>query len=168
MATDRASFARKTRTAVAELGTSARLSGGMRIPDLRRVELAFFGFNMAEWAISIAIAVYAYGQSGARGVGLVSAIQLIPAAVFAPFASVLGDRYRREVMLLVAYGVQVVTIGATAVALLLDAPAPAVYALAAVAATGITLVRPVHTALLPALSRSPDELTAAFVADSTI
>ena len=169
MATDRASFARKTRTAVAELGTSARVCReALRIPDLRRVELAFFGFNMAEWAIYIAIAVYAYGQSGARGVGLVSAIQLIPAAVFAPFASVLGDRYRREVMLLVAYGVQVATIGATAVALLLDAPAPAVYALAAVAATGITLVRPVHTALLPALTRSPDKLTAAFVADSTI
>ena len=169
MATDRASFARKTRTAVAELGTSARVCReALRIPDLRRVELAFFGFNMAEWAIYIAIAVYAYGQSGARGVGLVSAIQLIPAAVFAPFASVLGDRYRREVMLLVAYGVQVATIGATAVALLLDAPAPAVYALAAVAATGITLVRPVHTALLPALTRSPDELTAAFVADSTV
>ena len=116
MATDRASFARKTRTAVAELGTSARVCReALRIPDLRRVELAFVGFNMAEWAVYIAIAVYAYGQSGARGVGLVSAIQLIPAAVFAPFASVLGDRYRREAMLLVAYGVQVATIGATAV-----------------------------------------------------
>jgi MFS family permease len=140
----------------------------LQIPDLRRAELAFAGFNMAEWAVYIAVAVYAFGQGGAHAVGLVSAVQLIPAAIVAPFGALLGDRYRREAVLIAAYAVQVVTMGATAGALLLDASAAAVYALAAVTATGLTLVRPVHASLLPSLTRAPRELTAAYVTDGAI
>jgi hypothetical protein len=43
-----------------------------------------------------------------------------------------------------------------------------VYALASLTAVGLTLVRPVHGALLPALARSPEQLTAGYVADSVI
>jgi MFS family permease len=169
MATDARSLARRARAAAAGLGSSVRVCRDtLRRPDLRRAELAFLGFNMAEWAVYIAVAVYAFQQGGAAAVGLVSLIQLVPAAVFAPFAALLGDRYRREAVLTAAYAVQVLTMGATAGALLLDAPAPVVYALSAVTATGLTLVRPVHASLLPALTRSPEELTAAYVTDGAI
>jgi MFS family permease len=168
MRTDREEVGR-TRNVLAELRGSARVLGDvLAVPDLRRAELAFVGFNMAEWATFIAVLVYAFEQGGAGAVGLVSVIQLVPAAVFAPLASVLGDRRRREAMLVVAYGVQVVTMSGTAAALLLDAPAVIVYALAMVAATGLTLVRPLHESLLPALARSPDQLTAGYVVDGII
>jgi MFS family permease len=159
----------KARAARGEIATSARIFGQVfRVPDLRRVELAFIGFNVTEWAAYIAILVYAFEQGGAAAAGLVSAAQLIPAAVFAPFGAILGDRYRRERMLLVAYVVQIATTGATAAALLLDAPLPIVVLLACIAAVGLTLVRPVHGSLLPALARSPSQLTAGYVADGMI
>jgi MFS family permease len=169
MAAEPVSPGGKARAAVAELGTSARVFREIwSVPDLRRAQLAFTGFSMAEWATFISILVYAFERGGAGAVGLVSVVQLVPAALFAPFASLLGDRYRREVMLVVAYLVQALTMGATAAALLLDAPVPVVYALAAVTATGYTLVRPLHGALLPALARSPGQLTAGYVADGVI
>jgi MFS family permease len=133
-------------------------------PDLRRVELAFVGFAAAEWATWVAIMVFAYQVGGAAAAGAIGVIQLIPAAVFAPFASVLGDRYRRERVLLASYLIQALTMGAMAAALFSGAPLPAIYAFAALSATSITLTRPAQGALLPSLARTPEELTAANVA----
>ena len=76
-------------------------------------------------------------------------------------ASLLGDRYRRERVLLAGYLIQALSMGTTAVALLAGAPVPVIYALAAAAATSVTLTRPAQGSLLPSLARNPEELTAA-------
>jgi MFS family permease len=148
----------------------SRLVGVVRTvsgnPGLLRVELAFVGFNVAEWATWVSILAFAYGVGGAAATGLVAVVQLVPAALVAPVAAIAGDRYRRERVLLAGYLAQALSMAATAAALLAGAPVALVYALAALAATSITITRPAQNALLPSLARTTDELTAANVASS--
>jgi hypothetical protein len=155
---------------MAVLAYLSRLVGVVRTvsgnPGLLRVELAFVGFNVAEWATWVSILAFAYGVGGAAATGLVAVVQLVPAALVAPVASIAGDRYRREWVLLGGYLAQSLSMLVTAIALVTDAPVPLVYGLAALAATSITVTRPAQNAILPTLARTPDELTAANVASS--
>ncbi|MET0228353.1 MAG: hypothetical protein ABW234_06570, partial [Actinomycetes bacterium] len=141
----------------------SRLVGVVRTvsgnPGLLRVELAFVGFNVAEWATWVSVLAFAYGVGGAAATGLVAVVQLVPAALVAPLAAIAGDRYRRERVLLAGYVAQALSMAATAAALLAEAPVPLVYGLAALSATSITITRPAQNALLPSLARTTDELT---------
>jgi hypothetical protein len=148
----------------------SRLVGVVRTvsgnPGLLRLEVAFVGFNVAEWATWVSILAFAYGVGGVAATGLVALVQLVPAALVAPLAAIAGDRYRRERVLFAGYVAQALSMAATAAALLAEAPVPLVYGLAALAATSITITRPAQNALLPSLARTTDELTAANVASS--
>jgi MFS family permease len=132
-----------------------------RSAALRRVMPAYLLFAAAEFGTWVAILLYAYERTGAASVGVIALIQLVPAALFAPAAASLGDRFPRERVLAAGYLGQAIAMGATGVAMLLDAPIPLVYGLAIVAATSVVVTRPTQSALLPSLAVAPDELTAA-------
>jgi hypothetical protein len=127
---------------------------------VRRAQLAFLCFNVAEAATWIAILVYAYDRGGTTATGVVGLMLLVPAGIVAPIAASLGDRVRRERLVTFGYVAQAATVGLTAAAMVGGAPAAVVYGVVMVSGTTFTTGRPGHHSLLPALARSPDELTA--------
>jgi predicted MFS family arabinose efflux permease len=152
-----------------EIVSSARqLVEALRVRDLRRVLAAYVGFAVVEMANFIAILIYAYEVGGAPALGIVAFLQLAPAAVFAPIGATLGDRFRREGMLAVAYAVFAASTASMAIALYADWPVGVIYLLAALNSMALTLVRPFHESLLPALARNTEQLTAGYVAGGTI
>lgn len=153
----------------------ARLSESLRAfaaaftnPTLRRVELAFAASELGKWLYIIALAVFAYEEGGAAAVGLVALIRTVPAALGAPFTSMLADRYARGRVMLAASLLRAVAMAAAAGVLVSEGPAPLVYALAGVVTLASTAFRPAQAAALPSIARSPEELTAANLASSTI
>ncbi len=133
----------------------------LRNPSLRRVQLAFLLFNAAEYGTWVAILLYAYSALGAASVGIVALAQLAPAAAFAPVAASLADRFPRQRVLLAGYLLLSTALGLTAAGMLLDASPVIVVLSAAGASVALTFTRPTQGALLPSLSRTPEELTAA-------
>lgn len=135
---------------------------------LRRVLPAYFLFTAAEFGTWVAILIYAYERTGAVSVGVVALVQLVPAALLAPAAASLGDRYPRERVIAYGYAVQAIAMLATAAAMLAEAPAALVYAAAAITASSLVVTRPTQSALLPGLAASPEDLTAANAATGLI
>ena len=127
---------------------------------LRLLTLAFTGFVITEYAVWIAMLVYAFDQGGVTASGLVALAQLLPAAVVAPFVASMADRRSPVLILAGGYAVQAVALAATAVFILAGSPPWLAYLGAVVAATAVVTTRPAQAALVPALTREVRELTA--------
>jgi len=147
--------------AVSALGAVARND------NLRRVELAWGAAIGAEWAHFVALGVYAYEQGGASAVGLAGLVRLLPAAAVAPFAASLGDRFRRERVLLAMSLLGSAALAGSGAAAFAGERV-LVFALAALVGLSSTMIRPALQALLPSLARTPEELIASNGATSTI
>jgi MFS family permease len=145
----------------------AALTAAVRNRDIRRVELAWGAAIAAEWAHFVAFGVFAYEQGGTSGVGIAGLVRLLPAALIAPFAASLGDRFPRERFLLVMTLLASAALAGSAVAFYANLEL-LVFAFAAVLGLAVTLIRPALQALLPSLATTPEELIASNAATSTI
>jgi MFS family permease len=138
-----------------------------RNENVRRVELAWGAAITSEWAYFVALGVFAYDAGGASAVGLAGLIRLLPAALVAPSAASLGDRIRRERLLLAAALLGAIALAGSSIAAFAGSEA-GVYACAALVGISSTLIRPTLQALLPSLTRTPEELVASNAATSTV
>jgi MFS family permease len=141
--------------------SGAAFAAVFRNRNLRWLELAWSASIVGHWAFLVAVSVYAFEQGGARAVGLIFLLRLVPAGIVSPFAGLLADRYPRERVLIVTEVTRVVLVGAVAACVLLDASSVLVYALAIAATIAVTPFRSAQAALTPTLARDPAELTAA-------
>jgi MFS family permease len=142
-------------------GSGAALVAVARNSNLRWLELAWTASIVGNWAYLVAVSVYAYEAGGERAVGLVFLLRLVPAALAAPFAGLLADRYPRERVLLATNVARVLLIGGAAACVYADTAPGVVYALAVAAAIVTTPFRSAQAALTPSLAGTPAELTAA-------
>ncbi len=134
---------------------------------LVRVVVAYALFIVTEYSVWIAMLVYAYSRGGPTVAGLVALAQLVPAAVLAPIAAAAADRRSPVVLLAGGYLAQAAGMAATAAVVAAGAPFAA-YAAAVVASTAVTTTRPAQSAIIPSVSATPDQLTAANVVVSWV
>src|SRR5919109_224880 len=137
-------------------------------PGLRRIELAWAASILGTWAYGIAVVVYAYEHGGATAVGVVGLARWVAAAIASPFAALLGDRYDRRAVMVASDVGRALLIGGAAAVVLSHGPAVAVYVIAGLVGVAATPFHPASAALTPTLATSPEELTAANVAASSI
>ena len=137
-------------------------------PDLRKLQVGWTAVIVGHWAYLVAVAVYAYSVGGAGAVGLLVVIRTIPAALVAPFAAVLADRYSRIRVMMGSALVRSAIVAGAGVCVTVDAPAAIVYALVGLAMLVGTPFRPALAAIMPSVARTPSELTAANAVSSTL
>lgn len=124
------------------------------------MELAWSGLIGAEWAHFVALGIFAYRAAGPGAVGLAGVVRVLPAAVVAPLAAPLADRFRRERFLLAIALGGALALAASAAGVFAGNRS-VVFAAAAVVGVASTLFRPALQALLPSLAQTPRELVAA-------
>ena len=125
---------------------------------LRRALAAFLIFTVVHWSVWIAVILWAFGKGGAQLAAIASIAQLIPAAFLAPMLASLGDRMPRNHALVLVYSLVGLGCSVVLATLFFDAPVWGVLVAAALLMTCLSAVRPIHFAVLPQLSASPDEL----------
>jgi MFS family permease len=111
--------------------------------------------------------VFAYERGGVSSVGVAGLVRLLPAALVAPFAASLGDRFRRERFLLAVILLGSAALAGSAAAAFAGSRS-LVFACAALFGICTTLSRPALQALLPSLARTAEELIASNGATSTV
>jgi MFS family permease len=144
------------------------IGGVLRNVQLRRVELAWGASVAAEFANFVALGVFAYDVGGTLWVGLAGLVRLLPAALVAPFAAFVGDRFRRERFLVAISAGGCVALAGSAAVYFVDRNEYVIFPLASIFGLSSTLLRPALQALLPSLARTPEELIASNGATSTI
>ena len=115
--------------------------------------------TITEFAAWVAVLIVAFEQGGAAESGRSAAIQLIPAAVAAPFIAAAGDRFPRDRVIQVALGVVALTTAGIAALLHFDQNLVFVYLLAAVLAMALVSVPTTLASLLVHHARTPEQLT---------
>jgi MFS family permease len=131
--------------------------------SLLRSQLAFGASWTAEAAFTVAIAVVAFRDGGAAAVGLVGFVLMAPSALFVPIGSAFADRFRRDRVLAWSCVIRAAATLAAMIVLTASGPLVAVYGLAVISTAAFRLFRPIHTALLPGLCKTPFELRSANV-----
>jgi MFS family permease len=152
-----------------QLSESAEaLRAAVANPAIRRLQLAFAGSAIGQWACSTAVTVFSFQAGGAAAVTLQLVLRMVPAGLVAPFAATLADRGSRVRVMVASDAVRAVLLIAMGGLVLADAPYVAVLVVSGLSGIAGTAFEPAKAALLPSLAARPEELTAANVVSSSI
>jgi len=136
--------------------------------NLRRLQLALAGSMLGYWGFAIALVVWAYQEGGAGLAGVALFVRLFPTALASPVAGLVGDRFPRRRVMVVCDLIRAVTLAMAALAIASGAPPGVTLVFIGVNGAVSAAFRPAQAALVPALARTAEELTAANVVSSAI
>lgn len=140
----------------------------LRAPGLIRAELAFGATTAAEWSFTVALGIVAFLDGGPGRVAVVALLRLVPSAVLAPVATTFADRWPRDRLLVRSSTVLAVSMAGCALVTAVSGSPLVVYGLAVAATIALTPYRAAHSALLPSLCHSVDELVASNLVRGTL
>jgi hypothetical protein len=129
--------------------------------SLLRAQVSFGAIWASDSAFLVGIGVLAFRDGGVVAVGIITAVRMAAAAVLAPLLATVADRVRRERVLACVGLVRAAVLGGAALVTAAGGPAAATYGLAVIATVAQAQYRPAHSALLPSLCTSPQQLTSA-------
>ena len=136
---------------------------------LRRILIAALATSLGEFGVFVALSVYAYRQGGAGLLGLTAAVQTVPAVLAASAAPVLlSGRLSYRQLLLVANLTRAILLAGITLLVATGSPVWSVILLAVIHSVVSTVNQPTRAALMPALSRTPGELSTANAMTSTV
>lgn len=145
----------------------AALGEVLRNPGIRRIEIAWAAGIAGDGAVLVALLVAAFRDGGAFAVGVLSVLRMAPSILAAPFAGVPFARVHPGRQLLIAHLVRALAAVGVTLVLVVEGSVAALFVMAAISATAGAFVRPLQSAAMPSLARTPGELVAANVATST-
>jgi hypothetical protein len=148
--------------------SAAALRAVFRNRELRRLELAWAGSTMAQWLSMVALGVYAFDDGGATVVGGLAVVRYLLGTLAAAPLALLADRLPKVWVMVGSDVTRACALAGMAANSALGGPAWAVYGLACLMTVASTSFRPAHAAALPAVARTPEELTAANVTAGTL
>jgi MFS family permease len=148
--------------------TGASLKSVFVNRNLRRMQLAYAGSLIGNWAFTTAVSVWAYGEGGAKAVGIYYSIRLAVMALATPFVSTLADKYPRKAVMIWSDLYSAVTVVLATVCLYADTSAWPIYVLAVVTSFGGSAFRAAQGAITPQLAETTDQLTASNGTASTL
>src|SRR5262249_809846 len=136
--------------------------------NLRRMQLAFTGSLIGNWAYTTAVSVWAYGVGGAKAVGIYIAVRMAVMALATPFVSTFADKYPRKLVMICSdfYCAGLITLAT--LCLSAGPPALPIFVLATLTSFGGSSFRAAQGAITPQLARTPAELTASNGTSSTL
>ncbi len=148
--------------------TTSRRAGGSRAmiavlarPNVRHAQLALAGARAVDLAQLVVVSALLFNRGGTAHVAAYGVVRTIVPAVGVPVVTAVGFRLGHGTLLRIL--AVVAAIGSLAMAAVVASGGSTLWLLAcaAVVAVGLNCFRPVVSALLPALARSPSELLAA-------
>lgn len=151
-----------------QMGNRQRIMRVLRNRRVRRLQLAFLGSTLGDWAYATAIVVWAYEDGGAKAVGAYQAVRFFTMTVAGPLGSVVADRMSRRTFMIISDVLRAGLITGAGLIVVTGGPSLAVYALSILAAIVGAPFRAAEAGLLTELVDSPSELTTANALSSNI
>ena len=146
--------------------TSRSLRAVLGDPGLARLLAAWLSINAGKWAFLVANLVIAYEAGGAVAVAVMGLARYLTPTLLAPLAGLPTARWRPDRVLVGIHVLRTLAVGLAAIVVATGAPLEILYVAIALEAGAGAFTRPLHMALLPHVSRTPEELVAANVTSS--